>query len=60
MGKGISDYPSNGLGKYISIAKELLEQSRRGENPLEGWAKDGPPVLHRGKLLNREPARFGV
>ena len=35
-------YPSNGLAGYISNARELLEKSRRGENPLEGWAPSVP------------------
>lgn len=35
-------YPSGGLAGYISNAKELLENSRKGVNPLEGWKPSVP------------------
>ena len=35
-------YPSGGLAGYISNAKELLENSRNGVNPLEGWKPSVP------------------
>ena len=35
-------YPSGGLVGYVKNAKELLEKSKRGENPLEGWVPSVP------------------
>jgi hypothetical protein len=35
-------YPSGGLTGYISNAKELLERSRMGDNPLKGWKPEVP------------------
>ena len=35
-------YPTGGLPGYIDNARILLEKSRRGENPLEGWRPEVP------------------
>lgn len=35
-------YPDGGLVGYLQNAVELLEKSRRGENPLEGWSPSVP------------------
>ncbi|KAL7447342.1 hypothetical protein ACHAXM_010637 [Skeletonema potamos] len=35
-------YPDGGLTGYLSNAIALLEKSRRGENPLEGWIPSVP------------------
>lgn len=35
-------YPDGGLLGYISNAKKLLDQSRRGVNPLDGWKPSVP------------------
>jgi len=35
-------YPSGGLVGYIRNARGLLEKSKLGENPLEGWAPSVP------------------
>lgn len=35
-------YPDGGLCGYLSNAITLLEKSRRGENPLEGWIPSVP------------------
>lgn len=35
-------YPDGGLIGYLSNAINLLEKSRRGENPLEGWIPSVP------------------
>jgi UDP-sugar pyrophosphorylase len=35
-------YPSNGLVGYIENAKRLLEDSKQGVNPLEGWSPSIP------------------
>lgn len=35
-------YPSGGLVGYIKNARALLEKSKRGENPLEGWSPSVP------------------
>ena len=35
-------YPDGGLLGYLSNAITLLEKSRRGENPLEGWIPSVP------------------
>lgn len=35
-------YPTGGLLGYIANARTLLEKSRRGENPLEGWKPEVP------------------
>lgn len=35
-------YPSGGLLGYVSNAKSLLEKSRKGVNPLEGWSPSVP------------------
>lgn len=35
-------YPDGGLLGYLSNAVTLLEKSRRGENPLEGWIPSVP------------------
>ena len=35
-------YPSGGLVGYVKNAQVLLEKSRKGENPLEGWAPSVP------------------
>jgi len=35
-------YPSDGLAGYIRNAKVLLESSRKGVNPLEGWKPQVP------------------
>ena len=35
-------YPDGGLTGYLSNAIILLEKSRRGENPLEGWIPSVP------------------
>ena len=35
-------YPTGGLPGYIDNARVLLEKSRRGENPLEGWRPEVP------------------
>lgn len=38
-----SSYPSRGgLGDYLKNAKNLLESSKIGANPLEGWTPDVP------------------
>ena len=36
------DYPDGGLLGYITNAKRLLEDSRKGVNPLEGWVPSVP------------------
>ncbi|KAL7550705.1 hypothetical protein ACHAWF_014902 [Thalassiosira exigua] len=41
-------YPDGGLIGYLSNATKLLERSRRGENPLEGWA----PSVPRGEAFD--------
>jgi len=35
-------YPDGGLTGYLTNAIALLEKSRRGENPLEGWIPSVP------------------
>jgi len=35
-------YPSGGLVGYLANARELLDKSRRGVNPLEGWKPSVP------------------
>jgi len=35
-------YPDGGLIGYLNNAVDLLEKSRRGENPLEGWTPSVP------------------
>ena len=35
-------YPDGGLIGYLKNATNLLEKSRRGENPLEGWTPSVP------------------
>jgi hypothetical protein len=35
-------YPNGGLSAYITNAKTLLEQSRAGKNPLDGWEPSIP------------------
>ena len=35
-------YPNGGLAGYVKNARELLERSKRGENPLEGWVPSVP------------------
>jgi hypothetical protein len=40
-------YPSGGLAGYIKNARELLEKSRKGENPLEGWE----PTVPKGQAF---------
>jgi len=35
-------YPDGGLVGYLTNAVGLLEKSRRGENPLEGWSPSVP------------------
>jgi hypothetical protein len=35
-------YPSGGLVGYIENAKDLLDKSRMGVNPLEGWKPEVP------------------
>ncbi len=35
-------YPDGGLIGYLKNATNLLEKSRRGENPLEGWIPSVP------------------
>lgn len=35
-------YPDGGLIGYLQNATNLLEKSRRGENPLEGWTPSVP------------------
>ena len=35
-------YPDGGLEGYISNAKKLLENSKNGVNPLEGWTPSVP------------------
>jgi len=40
-------YPTGGLLGYISNARALLEKSRKGENPLEGWT----PQVPRGEAF---------
>mmetsp|Transcript_41249 Transcript_41249/g.124724 ORF Transcript_41249/g.124724 Transcript_41249/m.124724 type:complete len:822 (-) Transcript_41249:445-2910(-) len=35
-------YPTGGLMGYISNARDLLDKSRRGVNPLEGWKPSVP------------------
>ena len=37
-----ASYPSNGLLGYLDNARTLLDKSRRGENPLEGWLPSVP------------------
>ena len=41
-------YPSNGLVGYLTNAKSLLEKSRKGDNPLEGWV----PSVPQGELFD--------
>ena len=41
------EYPDGGLLGYITNAKKLLEGSRKGENPLEGWV----PSVPKGKTF---------
>jgi len=36
------NYPDGGLVGYLNNAVGLLEKSRRGENPLEGWTPSVP------------------
>ncbi len=40
-------YPSGGLVGYVKNAKDLLERSKKGENPLEGWV----PSVPNGELF---------
>jgi hypothetical protein len=40
-------YPSGGLPGYVKNARELLEKSRKGENPLEGWE----PTVPKGQAF---------
>ena len=47
-------YPSGGLPGYVANARELLGRSRRGENPLEGWA----PEVPRGEAFEVGSARW--
>lgn len=35
-------YPSGGLKGYVKNARDLLEKSRQGVNPLEGWKPEVP------------------
>ena len=35
-------YPAGGLAGYVAGARTLLAQSRRGENPLDGWRPEVP------------------
>lgn len=35
-------YPSGGLKGYVQNARDLLEKSRQGVNPLEGWKPEVP------------------
>ena len=35
-------YPDGGLEGYIKNARQLLDQSRKGVNPLEGWEPSVP------------------
>ena len=37
-----ASYPDGGLIGYLNNAVGLLEKSRRGENPLEGWNPSVP------------------
>mmetsp|Transcript_3135 Transcript_3135/g.4413 ORF Transcript_3135/g.4413 Transcript_3135/m.4413 type:complete len:455 (+) Transcript_3135:98-1462(+) len=37
-----SSYPNGGLVAYVANAKKLLENSRKGVNPLEGWSPSVP------------------
>jgi len=41
-------YPNGGLVAYIQNSKILLEQSRKGVNPLEGWK----PSVPDGKMFD--------
>lgn len=41
-------YPDGGLLGYLKNATNLLEKSRRGENPLEGWT----PSVPKGESFN--------
>jgi UDP-sugar pyrophosphorylase len=45
-------YPT-GLAGYIENARELLEKSRKGVNPLEGW-KPSVPVGRNFELGSKE------
>lgn len=42
-----STYPDGGLIGYLNNAVTLLEKSRKGENPLEGWV----PCVPKGKAF---------
>ncbi len=37
-----NSYPDGGLVGYLTNAIGLLEKSKRGENPLEGWVPSVP------------------
>jgi len=50
-------YPNGGLAAYIQNAKVLLEQSRKGVNPLEGW-KPSIPDGETFELGTEEYSKF--
>jgi len=35
-------YPNGGLQRYLKNARNLLDKSRKGENPLDGWTPSVP------------------
>ena len=49
-----TSYADGGLVGYLSNAVNLLERSRRGENPLEGWA----PSVPQGEAFEVGTAEF--
>lgn len=47
-------YADGGLAGYIANAKKLLEDSRKGVNPLDGWE----PSVPEGKLFELGTPEF--